>query len=294
MKLDQVTIPIEPRFLGESIDLAAALYRKDFRQVLGLTMLFAGPALLLGWLLNFLAGMGLLTNLVIFYFLSPLLGAVLVAGEGPRVFGEQFTARGALSRFSSHATRLILYLWVSRTVLLGVGLLLYAIEPLLLFVFCPAALFLSRDSTLIREVILLEQPKGTSLHRRINALRRGGPPAVSGQMFETQLFFSCVVVILFILIDLTLGFVLGMPVLLGRLPVEDITRLPVEDIGLVLPYLLGSDPWVIFVLMATMWIVYPLARLTLFLCYIDIRIREECWDLELDFRVEARRLEGVS
>jgi hypothetical protein len=285
MKLDQVTIPIEPRFLGESIDLAAALYRTDYRQVIGLTLLFGAPALLLGWLLNVFAGMGLWSHLVLFYFLSPLLGAVLVAGEGPRVFGEPFTVRAALSRFAAHLPRLLICLWTPRAVLCGIGFCLYAMEPRLLVVFLPAALFLSRHSTLTREVILLEQLQRGRLHRRVKDLNRGRPAVVIGQVLGTQIFFGCVVVIVFILIDLTSNVVLGMPVLLGRLPFE--------DLGSALPHLLGSDPRVILILMATMWIFYPLARLTLFLCYIDIRIREECWDLELDFRVEAQRLEAL-
>jgi hypothetical protein len=47
------------------------------------------------------------------------------------------------------------------------------------------------------------------------------------------------------------------------------------------------------VLVSVLWIVYPVIRLAWMFCYLDVRIRKEGWDLEIDFRVEARRLEGT-
>jgi hypothetical protein len=43
-------------------------------------------------------------------------------------------------------------------------------------------------------------------------------------------------------------------------------------------------------LASTWWLVYPLARLAWFFCYLDARIRREGWDVEIAFRVEARRI----
>lgn len=54
--------------------------------------------------------------------------------------------------------------------------------------------------------------------------------------------------------------------------------------------MLWYDPKVVTVLMGVLWLVYPLARMAWFFCYLDQRIRNECWDVELDFRRDARRL----
>ena len=38
----------------------------------------------------------------------------------------------------------------------------------------------------------------------------------------------------------------------------------------------------------------PVIRLAWFFCYLDQRIRNECWDLQLQFRAEAARLEELA
>ncbi|MEZ6063725.1 MAG: hypothetical protein R3C19_25530 [Planctomycetaceae bacterium] len=52
-----------------------------------------------------------------------------------------------------------------------------------------------------------------------------------------------------------------------------------------------DDPGVLTLLQVSLWIPYPVIRLAWFFCYLDQRIRNECWDLELQFRVETNRLE---
>jgi hypothetical protein len=54
--------------------------------------------------------------------------------------------------------------------------------------------------------------------------------------------------------------------------------------------LLAYDPLLVGALSATWWLVYPLARLAWFFCYLDLRVRKEGWDVEIELRVEARRL----
>jgi len=48
---------------------------------------------------------------------------------------------------------------------------------------------------------------------------------------------------------------------------------------------------VVVTLQIAMWLTYPIIRLAWFFCYLDQRIRNECWDLDLQCRVEAVRLE---
>lgn len=287
MKLDGATIPIEQRSLGGIIDLAVGLYRNDFLQVIVLTLIFTVPACMLAYWASVETQAGGLLSLAVFYLLSPILGALLVAGVGTRAFGDPFTLKGALSLFLAHSFRLIFWLWTPRLLILGLGCLLYmtslGMTPLLLCL--PLALLVSKGSMLVREVILLEKLEGYRLRLRLADLRHGDAVGVAQRYLGTLLFASLVVIIAFLMLDSTATFVLEAPVLFGRLQAASLG----EAVDLLL-----SDPRCVVTATAVVWLAYPLARLTLYLCYVDIRIRKECWDLELDFRIEARRLEGIS
>ncbi len=58
--------------------------------------------------------------------------------------------------------------------------------------------------------------------------------------------------------------------------------------------MLFYDPLVVATLCGTLWLVYPIARLAWFFCYLDARIRKEGWDVELAFRIEGRRLQSIA
>ena len=45
--------------------------------------------------------------------------------------------------------------------------------------------------------------------------------------------------------------------------------------------------------MAVAFLVYPIGRLAWFFCYIDVRVRRDCWDMELSIIQEAERLENA-
>jgi len=53
---------------------------------------------------------------------------------------------------------------------------------------------------------------------------------------------------------------------------------------------LATDPRLLTVLTATALLAYPMTRIAWFLCYIDLRVRRDCWDLELGLTREAARL----
>jgi hypothetical protein len=57
--------------------------------------------------------------------------------------------------------------------------------------------------------------------------------------------------------------------------------------------LLARDPLVLAALTATALLVYPINRLAWFFCYIDIRVRKDCWDLELRLANKTRELSAV-
>lgn len=291
MKLDGATIPIRQRSAGECLDLAIRLCRADARPLAALTLAVGGPACLTSWWLSTTTLGGLGWALTIFWFATPLLGALIVAGEGPRVFGGDFTALGAAKRLVPRAPAALFPVIFPRTILWIPAFLTAFAAPLASVIVVPLLIFCcTRGSRGVREVILLEGLRGGEARRRVRDLRRGSEGALltfSSNWSATFFFFSLAVPILFLLADVALEVLFGFPLYLGRL--ADSSPSAVEY-NL---YLILSDPLVVTGLSITLWILYPIARVALFLSYLDTRIRREGWDLELDFRVEARRLAGT-
>lgn len=112
------------------------------------------------------------------------------------------------------------------------------------------------------------------------------------------IYCGVISMVLFLTIDITLESLLGFPILLGRLrdifPVSSIVQFPGArffEIATIIIEFAMSDPKTLGVLTAVVMISYPIGRLAWFFCYIDLRVRKDLWDLEMQFQQEAHRLE---
>ena len=273
MKLDGATIAIEPRSVGACVDLAVLFVGAHVRQILWLTVLFSVPACFVTYVMVDRLDASLVSGLVLFVGVSPLLGAALVAGAGHRVFGDPFAVWGTLRILLSRFFRIFFSLLLARTAIA-------VTSPCVV----PVPLLAVRYGFLA-EIILLEQSRGFQFERRTSELMRGTFFDLLLRFFVVVGFYLCLVLSLFTLIDLTAGTVFGLPILFGRIT----EGFFLDD----LRFLVMHDPLVVTAICATLWLAYPLARLTWFFCYLDTRIRKEAWDIELDFRIEAQRLEAA-
>jgi hypothetical protein len=120
----------------------------------------------------------------------------------------------------------------------------------------------------------------------------------TGDLFSRSLaivgFGWLMAIVVFFTIDWACNLLLGYPILLGRIwssgggangvfvQIEQTFRM------------MTGDPRCLAVFAAAVMLVYPIVRLAWFFCYVDLRVRRDCWDMELLFRQEARRLEGVA
>lgn len=95
--------------------------------------------------------------------------------------------------------------------------------------------------------------------------------------------------VLFISADAVASLIFRTPIFLGRL-----NELPAgSELGEYMKHawgLLVHDPMVLSTLTATALLVYLVNRLAWFFCYIDIRVRRDCWDLELKILQATRGL----
>src|SRR5262249_13429284 len=140
------------------------------------------------------------------------------------------------------------------------------------------------------ELIVLERLRGAAALRRIQDLTsssHGGTTylALLGRRLTFLLFMLGTTVAVFTLVDQGIGLLLGQGLVSGRID----PRFLEDSLDRLL-----ADPGAMALLTGTVWFVYPVARLAWFFSYLDVRIRKEGWDLELDLRIEWRRIATVA
>lgn len=267
MNVEHVTIPIEPRTVSGCIDLGVVFGRRHYGSVVWLLGLAALPSLALTHYLARVTNHGLLWGLLIFYFASPVLGAWLAVAAGRRVFGEPFSARTALRTFAPRSVGVVLRMWWNR---------LLALLATLGVVGGP--LVAARGAS-VPEVVLLEQLSGARVGRRLGELGRGVQTSPTMALIIIWSFGLTAAIALFVGAHVGSDFLFGIPLWFH----------PGDGFGGSLDRL-TYDPVTVTTLLATLWLIYPVLRLSWFFVYLDQRIRNECWDVELHFRREARRL----
>jgi len=267
MNLEHVTIPIEPRTVSGCIDLGVVFGRRHVVSVAWLLALAGLPSLALTYYLAQVTDHGLLWGLLVFYLASPVLGAWLAVAAGGRVFGEPFSARKALATFAPSALGLTLRMWWNRLLALLASLGVVS-----------GVLVAARGASL-PEVVLLEQLGGARVGRRLGELGRGVQTSPTMAMLTIWSFGLAAAFALFVSAHVGADFLLGVKLWIhpGDGFAGSLDRLT-------------YDPVTVTTLMATFWLLYPVLRLSWFFVYLDQRIRNECWDVELHFRQEARRL----
>ncbi len=273
MKIDEARLVIEPRSVGACIDLAILFYRAHVGKVVGLTLCFGAPLTLAAYWLTLATDNGWLWSALALFFVTPFLGAALVAGAGRWVFGDPFSVGSALRVTASRSWSLLYTLTLTRV---GTGL------TLLLCWGLPSIPLATRFGFL-PEVILLEQLQGSRIGRRLGEIMKHTFWDATARFAAIAFFGLAVFLSIFVSIDIGSGTLLGFPILIGRVSSNFFFE---ETVNLLL-----YDPLVVSTICGTLWLVYPLARLAWFFCYLDARIRKEGWDVELAFRVEARRLQ---
>lgn len=283
MKLTEAAIDLQPRSIGACLDLATMVVSRRLGLWLATWALFALPASAGVYyvaqatnygFLGFLAGLGLG---------SVPLGTALVFGAAQTAMGQPCTARQAA--FGS-----LRLTWKS---MLAVAALRVIQLPLMILVLPGLALAILTGFHAEAAVFARwragehEHRVGELIHSEYSDLVvRGGALIFFG--------LGC-----WWLLTLTLD--CGCTVLFGVSPIitrfGDATRniWELEDWGgwgSAAWSFLTSDPLTLATLTATGLASYAVCRLAWFFAYIDLRIRRDCWDLELALAEEAEKAEG--
>jgi len=273
MQLDGAQITIERRKTAGCLDLAVVFQREHFAPIAVMTGWFAVPTIFIGWLLmSYVDEMASWMVLLLFSFVSPFLGAALVNATGRRVFGDDFEPGDAVRGVRRHFSRLLGYVLLTRLVSAVFTCLI--LPPL--FIICRWGF--------ITEILYLENAPKKKAGIRLKNLMTSVYSDLVGRGLVLMFFYAVFVFGFYVFLELFCTVILGFSILWDRL---DMLEGNYANLFL-------FDPLVTTVIHALFWAFYPLVRIAWFFCYLDVRIQKEGWDVELDFRIEAQRLEALT
>lgn len=282
MRFDQVAIPLVPRSTSGCIDLAVSFLRAYLAPIGWMWATVAVPACGLVYYLVDRYEYTLPLAVLVFFFATAPLGVLIMTGAAPAAFGEPFTYRGTWARLGWRGAGLLMRGLLLRC-LIGLGACLFLFPGWYLAV---------RKGFFVEQSALSKLAR--HLHdRRTNELLQGEIGDLFIRSAGIGVFCGLLWLVMLLTADFALSHLLGLPILLGRLKL-DMSYL--ENWGDAFVYgikFLWGDPIVVTTALAVALMVYPLGRLAWFFCYIDVRVRRDCWDMELQILQEAERLEVV-
>ncbi|MFO0977197.1 MAG: hypothetical protein U0996_12415 [Planctomycetaceae bacterium] len=271
MKVEDCIVVVERRSLGGCIDLAFVFAREFAGPLFRLWALCAIPSCLTILLFASLSTDLLIISVLVFMFFSAVFNALLVSSMGPQVFGVPISLSQAAK---SWRKRLISWFFLTAFSRLAQ---------------CIGFVFVTAYVGHLPEVLLLEQSKVNGVTSRLSWLCGGGGFGRNlGRVIGLSAFWAGMTVGLFLLIDFLSTTLLNYPILASRRGATSV------DQSTLMAQLFLDDARVHVVLQLALWLPYPMIRLAWFFCYLDQRIRNECWDLQVQFRAEAARLEQLA
>jgi hypothetical protein len=303
MQLDRTRIAIRERGLLETIDLALHVTREFAGPLAACALLAIVPLALVnyalvGWMVptdydGELVGFRYFWNMTVLIFLeAPLAAVFIVAYLGPAVFLEERTVRQVLGDVLRQAFPLLLSQGILRGVLFAWLIYVFAnreetnafTEGFLMVVIAGWSAAMRAFRPYINEIILLE--KNPLLARQGAAITIGKRSAhlhgpYSGDLFIRWCGSAAVGLLLVGLMIYTAVMALG--VLITYWPVH----LSKDE-----PFIIWNIDWFLLQIVypACVWLVVAFTAVVRFLCYLDLRIRHEGWEVELLMRAEALRL----
>ena len=277
MKIEDCIVSVERRTAGGCLDLAIVFTQHFAGPIVRLLVTFALPCCLLTWWLTNDSTDMLLIAVPIFSIFASLMSAALIATVGPQVFGVPLSTRNGLTAIRHRFFAFVFLTSVVRMAQLVLGCCL--ILPLVF----PTAMLGH-----LNEVLFLERTPFKEVTRRLSTLGKGGGFSRNLSRVVGLLgFWALCSVGLFIFGNQLAGWIFNVPIFEAPL-------VGGEDWGKALAASLVDDQAVVLLMQISVWIPFPIVRLAWFFCYLDQRIRNECWDLDLQFRAEATRLEELT
>lgn len=281
MKFEQNRVALEPRSVLNCLDLALLFCGRHLGTLFGVWALFALPIGIATYFSARYTDWGLLTAVGLCFFGSAPFGVMLAGGAARTTFGDNFELKKLIRDLRSD--------WWMTGKILGLRIPLGLAS---LFCMIPGIFLAVRWGFLVESQVL------TALHeqrhdRRTNEL-------VQLEFFDLAMRGALVAIfggMLWVFAELTIDTVwtilFNQSLFIGRLSEVGNAWDDAYGLGSYLRHvwLLATDDPAVLTLHATTGLAaYAVCRLACFFCYIDLRVRRDCWDLELEILSEAERL----
>ena len=289
MRFEHINLALVPRKAANCLDLAIRFYGRCLIPILKLWAVIALPACALVYCLSYYFLLDLRMALTVAFFASSPMGVLLTWNSALFTFGNT-QGMGSLRR-QSHVRMIPLMLrclFDRALFFVGPGLLFFSGNLIgllgFIYIFFPGILFLIRPGFRVEQAVLdyagVASPQGDSHDHRTKDLISNNFGQLFGRGLATFLLCYVLTLILFLTFDYLCYTLLEFPILIGQIPyLLDPKTIDESMVNIVL--LMTSDPRVLSVLTGFILLVYPIGRLAWFFTYIDLRVRLDCWDMEL-------------
>ncbi|MEY3459271.1 MAG: hypothetical protein RL215_2428 [Planctomycetota bacterium] len=278
MKVDDCIVSVERRSLGECLDLAIVFHREFAAPLLRIWLCSAIPACALVWLLTSSNTDMLFPSLLVFLAFSSIYNALLVAAVGPQVFGVPLSLRDAARGWKRRFTAWLVLTLITRFFQFISG-----------FCFILPSIIVTAYLGHYPEILLLEEAPLPSVAARLRWLSGGGGYSRSqSRLFALFGYWAAMSIGTLLTLDLCASTLANKPLFLSLLAAANPRAMET------LAQIILDDPAFLTALQLALWIPFPIIRIAWFFCYLDQRIRNECWDLQVQLRVEAARLEQLA
>jgi hypothetical protein len=286
MKFTDAGISLEQRPIGACIDLSLVLFGRRFLPCLLIWATWSLPAMAVTWIAARSTDYGWLAAALAVGFASAPLGLCLVAYAAAIAFAEP----GEIKPWTLRAIAGAWPVLILRIVLRAVQL------PLLVVGLLPGLMLIVATAFMAENRVLKALRRRRHDHRVRDLVQQEFSDLVSRAAilagFGLLLWFT-----LAITVDATSMLLFDFPLILGR--IAEAVRNPwgppdPETLFFTMFEVLFRDPVTLTTLTGTALGAYALCRLAWFLSYVDLRIRRDCWDLEVALAEEARRWEPAA
>ncbi|QDU53200.1 hypothetical protein [Gimesia panareensis] len=289
MRFENINIALVPRKASSCLDLAIRFYGRFLIPILKLWAVIAIPTCTLVYCLSYYFLLDLRTALTIAFFASSPMGVLLTWNSALFTFGNTQGIGSLRRQFRFQMIPLMLRCLFDRALFfVGPALLFFSGNILSLlgfvYIFFPGTLFLIRNGFRVEQAVLdyagVASQQDASHDHRTKDLISNNFSSLFGRGLAAFLFCYTLTFILFITFDYLCYILLEFPILIGQIPyLLDPKTIDESLVNIML--LMTTDPRVLTVLTAFILLVYPIGRLTWFFTYIDLRVRLDCWDMEL-------------
>lgn len=287
MSLAKAGITFEPRNAVNCIDLAVKFVGQHLRHVLIAWCLVVIPTCVGIYSLSRWLSFGAWILPLVLLFATLPLEVLLMLYALPVAMGEAREGETYSSRMRRIGTRMFWKGLGQRIVtLLGT---MFAVLP---------GVFAVLMYGFYVEQTWFSDTKSSDSQTNLTKLMREAPGELFGRLVWISAFCGLLTLSLFLLVDYTAN-MFDMPIFIGRIAesmpaYEHLNQFDFEAIFADIGYLLWYDPVVVTTMAAVMMFVFTIGRLAWFLCYVDMRVRRDLWNTELEFERLAARLRGAA